>query len=90
MDHARRNYSKYEYSIKIRHLPESWARTCPLVHSSLLEMLQSHTSVCLHRPSTSENYATRVKKDGRAHCYVLCKQTRKMESNSSTTSKRYR
>ena len=61
--------SKYTYGIIIRNLPETWARRNPIVQRNFLQMLQSYTQVNLRSPSTSEQYATSTKEDGRQYCY---------------------
>ena len=58
-------YDKCQYSIMIRNLADSWARTCPVVNKMLLERTQSHTTVPLRSPSAFETYATKAKRIGR-------------------------
>ena len=53
---SRRMHNKYDYSVQIRSLPATWAKSDHTTRSNLLAMLQNHTTSVLRRAYTSEMY----------------------------------
>ena len=46
---SRRTHNKYDYSVQIRSLPETWAKSDHTTRSNLLAMLQNHTTAVLRK-----------------------------------------
>ena len=68
---ARRGHNKHDYSIQIRNLPETWAKSDRTTHLNLHAMLQSHTTVALRRAYTSERCTNTPGENERRFCYAF-------------------
>ena len=68
---ARRRHDRYNYSIQIRNLPETWAKSDRTTHSNLHAMLQGHTTVTLRKAYTSERCTNTPGHNERRFCYAF-------------------
>ena len=68
---ARRGHNRHDYSIQIRNLPETWAKSDRTTHLNLQAMLQNHTTVALRRAYTSERCTNSPGENERRFCYAF-------------------